>query len=90
MGGRSFDVHAEVGSGQAQEGTLEDSSPAPERGWHGHYKLADPGEQAELDAALAQAVVGGHDVVLQLHSGEETRINIDGERFIGLDQWPLD
>lgn len=96
MGGLSFDVYAEVATGEAETRTIETFDADPQvvevghRKWYGHFELADGEERADFDAAVAQAMIGGHDVEIQLPTGEQARIDIDGEWFTGLDQWPLD
>jgi hypothetical protein len=96
MGGLSFDVHTEVATGQAETRTIETFDADPQvievghRKWYGHFALADEDERADFDAAVAQAMIGGHDVEIQLPTGEQARIDIDGGWFTGLGQWPLD
>jgi hypothetical protein len=96
MSGLSFDVHTEVATGQAETRTIETFDADPQvievghRKWYGHFTLVDGKERADFDAALAQAMIGAHDVEIQLPTGEQARIDIDGESFTGLGQWPLD
>jgi hypothetical protein len=94
MGGRSFDIHTEIATGPAQVsiGVLEsapDAEADSRRKWHGHFVLEDAAQSSDFSEALAEAVNGGHDVELQLPTGEQARIEIEGDRFTGLDRWPL-
>lgn len=95
LGGRSFSIHAEVSTEQVQRRTVDVFDAGPQevevahRGWYGRFALEDADEASDFAESLAQAVIGGHDVELQLPTGEQARIEIEGDGFTGLDRWPL-